>query len=94
MDTDADRLAMLQACGGVTVQAPNGSFTAIFDAVYQSIQGDPLIESSAPALTCRSSDVAELQIAKGQAVTVAGGDFRIMRAEPDGTGITVLVLKR
>jgi hypothetical protein len=93
MDTDADRLAMLKACGGVQVHAQNGDFVAIFDAAYQSMQADPSVESSSPALNCRTSDVELLKLTKGQPLRIGELSYRILRHEPDGTGISVLVLK-
>lgn len=93
MDTDADRLAMIQACGGVTVQAQNGSFEAIFDRAYLAAFADPGLEGTAPSLVSRDSDVSLLKLRKGEPVTIGSQSYRIARIEPDGTGISTLVLK-
>lgn len=94
MESDADRLAMLQGLGGIQIQAQSGTFTAVFDAAYQAALADPAIEGAHPALTCRTSDVERLALAKGLPLTVAGVAYRILRHEPDGTGMSMLVLKR
>ena len=94
MDTDADRLALLEGLGGVRVQLAAGEMTAVFDRQYlgDSVGGLD-IESRSPALTCRTSDVAALKVSKGQSVTVDGSVYRVRRHEPDGTGISVVVLE-
>lgn len=94
MESDADRLAMLQALGGTQVQAQGATFTALFDAAYQAALSDPAIEGVHPALTCRTADVERLALTKGLPLTVGGVAYRILRHEPDGTGMSLLVLKR
>lgn len=60
---------------------------AIFDAAYADVLG---VAGSAPVLTCASADVAS--VARGAAVRVRGAAFTVANIQPDGTGVTVLVL--
>lgn len=99
METDADRLAMLQAIG-VRVSAPGGHFWAIFKRDYQLVSADDIgFESRQPALTCRTSDVVVRAIGKDQIITGLADDagapitYRVVRHEPDGTGMSVVFLR-
>lgn len=94
METDADRLATIQGLGGQLVSAPRGTFWAILDAEYAAAGDLPAVEGTAPALTCRTSDFKALQIVKNDSITVGDETFKFVRHEPDGTGISVLVLRR
>ena len=90
-ETDDDRLAAIQALGGVTVTASGICFAAIFDAEFT----DGLdIEGSAPVLTVRSSDATRVQLRKGVRVDVEGASYVVRRIEPDGTGISRVVLSQ
>jgi hypothetical protein len=91
METDADRLAMIKSLGGQLVQHPSGSFLAIFDREFVLL-AEGAVESRQPALTARTIDVADLP--KDAILTVAGDTFRIKRHEPDGTGMSLVILKR
>jgi hypothetical protein len=76
---------------GVPVVRPNrASFTAIFDRQYAGV-GDIPVESYSPALTCITSDVAE--VARGEVLTVEGADFTVRSIQPDGAGVSVLILE-
>jgi hypothetical protein len=77
---------------GITVTRPNRStFTAIFDNEYVAV-GDVPVESAAPSLTCRSTDVAT--VAAGDELAIDGTDYVVRSIQPDGAGITVLRLER
>lgn len=91
METESDRLAMIKSLGGQLVRHDAGQFWAIFDSEF-ALSIDGSVESRQPALTARTSDVTDLP--KDAALSTTGGDFRVKRSEPDGTGITVLVLRR
>lgn len=89
METDADRLAMIQSLGGQLVRTPGGDFWAIFDNDFL-LSGN--IETRAPALTARSIDVESLS--KDSPVEVGSTTYRVKSPQPDGTGMTLLILKR
>lgn len=89
IESDADRLAILQAFG-IPVTAERGTLLGIFDAQYVDAAG---IDQAAPMLEVRSSDVAALQLRKGSTLTVEAAAYRVRRIEPDGTGMTRLILE-
>ena len=59
----------------------------IFDQQYVDTLG---VETSQPAATCASSDVADVE--QDDSITVDGREYRIIGVQPDGTGVTVLRL--
>lgn len=91
METDADRLAMIKSLGGQLVHHPVGSFWAIFDREFVLL-AEGAVESRQPALTARTVDVVGLP--KDATLTVGSDTFRIKRHEPDGTGMSLVILKR
>lgn len=94
LETDADRLHMLQSLGAVCIKGDAGEFEAIFDNEFLTVDAGVDVEGTYPFLTCRSSDVARLQLGKGKSVEVEGVQYRILRPEPDGTGMTKLALRK
>lgn len=92
LETSADRLEMIKSLGGRLVRHDDGEFWAIFDNGYLGVSAADLdVEERGPRLTCRTCDVETLR--KDTPVTVNGADYRIARAEPDGTGMTTLILR-
>lgn len=89
-ESDADRLALIKSLGGQLVRHQGGEFWAIFDNDYQDVLNG-MVEGRGPALTVRTIDVQAL--AKEVVLPVNGTDYRIKRPEPDGTGMTLLLLK-
>ncbi|HYE70596.1 MAG TPA: hypothetical protein VD932_03635 [Aquabacterium sp.] len=93
LETDADRLATIKALDGQLVTPDGGSkFWAVFDAEYVSVLSDPPMESTSPALQCRTSDVESRQIVKDTEIQVGQDLYRVHRHEPDGTGMSVLLM--
>lgn len=92
METDADRLASIKGLGGQLVRHDDGEFWAIFDNNYQAALDDGSMDSLGPALTCRTSDVANLR--RAAAFDIAGTAYKLSRVEPDGTGMSVLFLTK
>lgn len=83
---------MLKSCGAVPVRHESGEFWAIFDNGYLGIPAAELdVEERGPRLTCRTCDVESLR--KDTSLVVNGVDYCIARHEPDGTGVTTLILK-
>lgn len=89
-ETDADRLAMIKSLGGQLIRHNEGEFWAIFDREFVLlVEG---VESRQPVLTARTSDVAALP--KEVVLDVCSAEYRIKRHEPDGTGMSLVILKR
>lgn len=95
LESDADRLAMIQALGGREVPGPDGKpFWAVFKFEFIDVLGGPSVEGRQPFLECRTSDVTTLGIDKDTDLTVKGEPYRVRRHEPDGEGWSLLILKR
>lgn len=93
LESDADRLAMIKSLGGVLVSHPTGEFWGIFEAAYQSVTSNNLdLESIGPAIQARTSDVSALP--KDTPFTFTGGNWRLKKQEPDGTGMTTVHLRQ
>jgi hypothetical protein len=85
----------------ISVETPRGQFSAVFDNAYQQAFDAPAIEGAAPVLSCRTSNVEDLKLVKGDPVvvdeTLPDGthrrtNYRYLRHQPDGTGTSVLIL--
>lgn len=69
------------------------SITVIFDNKYATAMPDMGgVMSSEPQALCRSTDVAAAAV--GDSFTVNSVTYTISRIEPDGTGLTVLRLRK
>lgn len=66
--------------GGATVRG-------IFDDAYQDLLG---ISGSSPAMLCASADVSA--VAQGAAVTINSVAYTVSSVQPDGAGMTRLLL--
>lgn len=51
------------------------------------------VETSTPAASCKSSDIEDLGLKHGNELTINGGIYKITGIQPDGTGITLLLLE-
>lgn len=91
IESDATRLRMIKAVGGVLIRHDGGEFWAIFENEYLAVI-DGMVESKGPALTARTSDVQDLP--KDTVLDVNGSEYLIKRHEPDGTGMSSVLLKR
>jgi hypothetical protein len=89
---DATGLAMLQAVGGICVSAPRSTFTGLFEADFTQV-GELPVDSSAPRLTARTSDVRAGAIAIGTALIIEGDTYIVRSVQDDRTGMTVLLLE-
>jgi hypothetical protein len=103
-EDNADRLSIITSCGGQSVtvlSAPygtssynvepyNGEFTflGILDRGYVEVGQ---VECERPLLVCRTSDVSS--VAHDDSLTTGGVSYLVKGIQPDGTGITTLVLE-
>jgi len=85
----ADLPLFLAGPPGEDVVVAGRPLRALFDAAYADVLG---VAGIAPALTCASADVAHA--VRGSAVTVRGVAYTVVNLQPDGTGVTVLILER
>ncbi len=97
MDSDADRLEMVRAVGfGASLKHDGRSFSVVFDADFL-LAGE--VEERSPVATMRSSDVADAGLQKDSVAEVfnpfdgSRKNYRVKRFEPDGTGMTMVILK-
>ena len=75
----------------VTASFAGGTAAVIFDNGYQGALNG-FIESSAPSITGPSAALATL--GQGTSVTVNSVAYKVMEVQPDGTGITKLMLEK
>lgn len=89
-----DLAALFDVEYGFAVLATSGaaSFAVLFDNGYQgALTG--LVETTSPVARARTADISAL--VQGSPITIAGwGDFVINGVQPDGTGVTLLQLRR
>ena len=78
---DQTGFAVTATIGGVEV-------TGILDNQYVEVLDSA---GTHPVLTCKTADVAEAT--EGTAVIIAGVEYEVIVPQPDGTGITQLVLE-
>jgi hypothetical protein len=84
----ASDVALMLKDFGQSITLNGSTVQAIFDNAYTGMLG---MESSGPALTVASSDVAGVE--QGHAVVVGSANYTVVTVEPDGTGVTVLRLQ-
>ena len=65
----------------------------IFDRAWQQIQTDTstAFDSTRPFVTMETSDVASIEY--GEVLTIRSQDYAVREKQPDGTGMTVLILE-
>lgn len=69
----------------------SATFSVIFDAPYVGIVGPAgEIQSSGPQATAKSADVDDYAI--GDEILISGVYYKIAGMEPDGTGLTRILL--
>ena len=69
------------------------TITGIFDAEYFEIDGDSVgVAGSQPMFLCKTADVAAAKF--GDALTVNAVNYKIVNIQPDGTGLTMLILEQ
>jgi len=78
------------AVGAIYTPTAGGPRTVvgIFDGEYHEVLD---MEGSAPAFTCKASDVPS--VAHGDAIVVNGDSYKIVNVRPDGTGVVTLRLQ-
>ena len=67
------------------------TFLGIYDAAFVDAQtGDTNLETIVPRITCKASDAEG--IVRGDVATIKGKEYSVVQAQPDGTGMAIIVL--
>ena len=91
VETAADRTAMLADYGSTVTKADASTFVAIFDNDFLAVDLDESeVESSEPTLLARTADVSGL--AHGDSLTISAVSYTVRGIQPDGTGMTQIML--
>jgi hypothetical protein len=94
--SDSMALAMLKAFSGggaMRVSIDGKEVWGLFDNdSVDSQPGDLIVQSSGPRLTCRTVDVAG--VLTRAPVIIEDQDYIVTSNEPDGTGMSLLLLER
>ena len=89
LESDADRLLFLSTDDFATTATIAGSpVLGIFDDEYGEVLD---IEGTVPVFLCRTSDVAA--VAHGTTVTINAVAYTARGKQPDGTGMTLVILE-
>jgi hypothetical protein len=95
IESEADRLALFDDFDSASYTPDGGSLstiTGVFDAEYLGVELERFgIDNAMPIFLTSAAQVTG--VAAGDALTVGGTDYTITGAEPDGTGMVLLVLE-
>jgi hypothetical protein len=91
-ESEADRVAMIRALGGVLVSAPRGTCDGLLETGYVG-DGDLAVDNADARVTVRTSDATRLGLSSGIALQVDGTSYLVRTPQPDGSGMTLLVLE-
>lgn len=96
IESDADRLALIQAVGEQFDTGKPTRMWAIFDEAYLETDLDRFaVANREPMLHVRTSDLSAHELVKQSKVTRSdGSDYFVKDFEPDGTGMTLVRLKK
>lgn len=89
VESAADRLAMLEDFG-ITVTGPSGTFIGIFERTYVELLN---ITGHRPVVTARSTDLTVAGVSVGSTISADSTNYTVQVIEPDGSGITNLILE-
>jgi hypothetical protein len=91
VETAADRTALLADYGTTVTKADASTFTGIFDNDFLAVDLDESeVESTEPTLLARTADVSGL--AHGDSLTISAVSYTVRGIQPDGTGMTQIML--
>lgn len=87
IESDGDRLAFVEAFGE-TVQVEGNDISGILDRTFLEVLE---VESYHPVLVVRDIDLSG--VTAGASVLAGGKEYQVVQVQPDGTGITALVMR-
>lgn len=87
----ADDLTILMA-DGETAVIDGSNVKGHFEHEHDPVQAG-MVEFSvqSASFTCKTSDVSS--VAEGETVTISGSSYTVTDVQPDGTGVTMLILE-
>lgn len=102
VESDNDRAHLLADFGQLVTFSPGETYpnrnnetaeiTGIFDKAFFEIVGDLVAaDSNQPVIVCRTIDVAGAE--RNSMVEIGADTYKVVGVEPDGTGITLLLLE-
>ncbi len=77
--------------GGLTANADLGDVRGIFDHEFLN-EADT--ETRVPVFTCATADVISRELRKGSQLVISNETYKVRRHEPDGTGMSRLILEQ
>ncbi len=87
---DTDEFADSATISKKTVS--EATINGIFDNDYFEVNtGQVGVSSSTPAFLCRTSDITNVKF--GHVITINSLDYKVRDIQPDGTGMTALILE-
>lgn len=100
LETDADRLAMLDEDdhGTTATYTPDGGSASTINGIFDNeffeavSEGVIAVEGSQPRFICRTIDAPIAGTGDTLVVPVGGTSYDVVGVEPDGTGMTTLLL--
>lgn len=76
----------------ISIDGTSSSISVILNNEYFAIAGESVdIDGTQPVVTCRSSDVTGVDT--DDTITISSITYNITNIQPDGTGVTVLILQ-
>jgi hypothetical protein len=76
----------------ISINGVSSSISVIFNKEYLAIEGESVdVDGYEPVVHCRSSDVSGVDTA--DTITIDSVSYNIVNIQPDGTGVTVLILQ-
>lgn len=91
IETDADRAVFFNADEFAVTAVINGvDIDGIPDDEYAESGG---FAGSRPVFLCRSKDIEDNSISEGHTAVISGASYTVREIQPDGTGMTRLILE-
>jgi len=76
----------------VTIDSTTTSISVILNKEYFAIAGESVdVDGTQPVVTCRSTDVTGIDTS--DTIVIDAETYNIVNIQPDGTGMTVLILQ-
>jgi hypothetical protein len=93
IESAADRLALVRDAGEV-VEVDGKQLPGIYTAPYQPVPfGDHVMESATPQVMVVDTDLPA-GYSSVSVVAIRGTDYGIAETQPDGTGLTIIRLRK